>query len=81
MRYCIDQGLVEAVLVVEGLDDGGVAERALAQVGGRRVARDQVGQDERDQGDPDNEDYADPEPPAQEPPEPGGSNPPGSVLG
>ena len=50
----------------------------LAQVGGGRVARDQVGEDERDERDADDEDDADPETPGQEPAEPGGGNPPGS---
>src|SRR5580704_13456639 len=77
-QVLVNEGLVEPVLMVKSLDNRGVAEGALAQVGGRRVARDQVGQNERHQRDAYNEDYPDPKPAAQETPEPGGSNPPGS---
>ena len=76
----VGDGLVEAVLVVEGLHDGRVPQGALAQVGGSRVTRDEVGQDERNQRDPDYQDNADPEAPGQEPAEPGGGDPPGSGL-
>ena len=71
--------LVQAVLVVEGLHDGRVPQGRLAQVGGGRVARDEVGEDEGDERDPDDQDDADPQAPGQEPPEPGGGGPPGSV--
>ncbi len=77
-QVLVDQRLVEPVLMIKSLDNRGVAERALAQVGGCRVARDQVGQNERHQRDAYNEDYPNPEPAAQETPEPGGGNPPGS---
>ena len=71
--------LVEAVLVVEGLDDGRVPKGRLAQVGGGRVTGHEMGEDEGNEGDPDHEDHADPEAPGQEPAEPGGGDPPGSV--
>ena len=66
--------------MVEGLHDGRVPEGALAQVGGGRVGRHEVGQDEGNQRDPDNQDNAYPEAPGQEPPEPGGGGPPGSLC-
>ena len=71
--------LVEAVLVVEGLHNGRVPQGRLAQVGGGRVTRHEMGEDEGNQGDPDYQDNADPQAPGQEPPEPGGCGPPGSV--
>ncbi len=73
--------LVEAVLVVESLDYGRVAQGALAQVGGSRVGRDQVGEDEGYERDPDHQDGTDPQPPGQEPSEPGGGHPPDSNAG
>ncbi len=78
-QVLIDERLIEAVLMVESLDYGRIPEGALAQVGGGRVRRDQVGQDEGHQGDPDDEDDPYPEAPAQETPEPGGGYPPGST--
>ena len=55
----LGDGLVETVLVVEGLHDGRVAQGALAQVGGGGVGGDEVGEDEGDERDPDDKDRTD----------------------
>jgi hypothetical protein len=54
--------LVESVLVVERLDGGRVGQRPLAEVRGRGIPGDQLGQDERDQSDTDAQAEARPDP-------------------
>ena len=58
---------VQPVLVPEGLHRGRVADRALAEVGGRRVTGHQVGEYERHQRDADAQHQPGAEPLQQEP--------------
>jgi hypothetical protein len=58
--------LVEAVVLAERLDGGGILDRALAEVRGRGVARYELREQKRDQRDADAEEDEGDEPPADE---------------